>query len=57
MSRGFGGAPGRLAATDADEIAAATERAAAVVLGPGLGRDQDSLVLARALAPGSSRRS
>jgi NAD(P)H-hydrate epimerase len=50
MSRGFGGAPGRLAATDADEIAATTERAAAVVLGPGLGRDQDSLVLARALA-------
>ena len=47
MSRGFGGASGRLAASDAEAIVAATERAAAVVLGPGLGRDEDSLELAR----------
>jgi hydroxyethylthiazole kinase-like uncharacterized protein yjeF len=50
MSRGFGGAAGRLAASDAEAIAAATERAAAVVLGPGLGRDEDSLELARRVA-------
>ena len=50
MSRGFGGAEGRLAAADAGGIAAATEGAAAAVLGPGLGRDDDSLELARALA-------
>jgi ADP-dependent NAD(P)H-hydrate dehydratase / NAD(P)H-hydrate epimerase len=51
MSRGFGGA-GHLAATDADEILAAASRAAAVVLGPGLGRDAGSLELARAVAAG-----
>jgi hydroxyethylthiazole kinase-like uncharacterized protein yjeF len=50
MSRGFDGASGRLASADADAIAAATERAAAVVLGPGLGRDDDSLELARLVA-------
>jgi ADP-dependent NAD(P)H-hydrate dehydratase / NAD(P)H-hydrate epimerase len=50
MSRGFAGAEGRLAASSADAILAAAERAAAVVLGPGLGRDEDSLELARALA-------
>jgi NAD(P)H-hydrate epimerase len=50
MSRGFDGAPGRLAASDADQIIAAGERAAAIVLGPGLGRDDDSLELARQLA-------
>src|SRR5438552_6225768 len=50
MSRGFDGASGRLAASDAEAIVAATERAAAVVLGPGLGRDEDSLELARRVA-------
>ncbi len=50
MSRGFAGAEGRLAAGDADAIAEAAERAAAVVLGPGLGRDGNSLALAQALA-------
>ncbi len=50
MSRGFDGAAGRLAAADADAIVGATERAAAVVLGPGLGRDDDSLELARRVA-------
>jgi NAD(P)H-hydrate epimerase len=49
MSHGFGGAPGRLAASDADGIAATAERAAAVVLGPGLGRDGASAALARSL--------
>jgi ADP-dependent NAD(P)H-hydrate dehydratase / NAD(P)H-hydrate epimerase len=41
---------GRLAAADAEAILAATDRAGAVVLGPGLGRDDDSLALARELA-------
>ena len=50
MSRGFAGAEGRLAAGSAEAILEAAERAAAVVLGPGLGRDEDSLELARALA-------
>jgi NAD(P)H-hydrate epimerase len=50
MSRGFGGAEGRLAASSADAILAVAERAAAVILGPGLGRDEDSLELARTLA-------
>ena len=50
MSRGFAGAEGRLAASSAEAILQAAERAAAVVLGPGLGRDEDSLELARALA-------
>jgi ADP-dependent NAD(P)H-hydrate dehydratase / NAD(P)H-hydrate epimerase len=52
MSRGFEGAPGRLASSSANDILAAGERAAAVVLGPGLGRDEDSLELARELARG-----
>jgi len=52
MSRGYGGAPGRLASSSANEILAAGERAAAIVLGPGLGRDEDSLALARELARG-----
>jgi NAD(P)H-hydrate epimerase len=51
MSRGFDGAEGRLAAADCEAIAEACERASAVVLGPGLGRDEDSLELARRLAP------
>ena len=50
MSRGFPGAEGRLASVAADGILEAAERAAAIVLGPGLGRDEDSLELARALA-------
>ena len=50
MSRGFGAADGRLGAGDADAIAEAAERAAAVALGPGMGRDGATLALARALA-------
>ncbi len=49
MSKGFGAAEGRLGAGDADAIAEAGERAAAVVLGPGMGRDGATLALARAL--------
>jgi ADP-dependent NAD(P)H-hydrate dehydratase / NAD(P)H-hydrate epimerase len=52
MSRGYEGAAGRLASSSVNDILAAGERAAAVVLGPGLGRDEDSLELARALARG-----
>ena len=52
MSRGFAGAAGRLAAADADAILASCAGAGAVVLGPGLGRDDDSLELARTLAAG-----
>jgi NAD(P)H-hydrate epimerase len=52
MSRGFSGAEGRLAAPSAEEILEAADRAAAVVLGPGLGRADDSLELARAVARG-----
>ncbi|MGH2926275.1 MAG: NAD(P)H-hydrate dehydratase [Solirubrobacterales bacterium] len=50
MSRGFAGAEGRLASGSASAILEATGRAAAVVLGPGLGRDEDSLELARVVA-------
>ncbi len=50
MSLGFEGAKGRLDATDAAEIADAAKRAAAVVVGPGLGREDGSLELARELA-------
>ena len=50
MSRGFAGAQGRLAASSAEDILEAAQGAAAVVLGPGLGRDEDSLELCRALA-------
>jgi NAD(P)H-hydrate epimerase len=50
MSRGFDGAAGRLAAADVDAILDAARRAEAVVLGPGLGRHEDSLELARELA-------
>jgi ADP-dependent NAD(P)H-hydrate dehydratase / NAD(P)H-hydrate epimerase len=52
MSRGYEGAAGRLVSSSANDILAAAERAAAVVLGPGLGRDDDSLELARELARG-----
>jgi NAD(P)H-hydrate epimerase len=50
MSRGFGEADDRLASASADGILAAGQRAAAVALGPGLGRDEDSFELARAVA-------
>jgi ADP-dependent NAD(P)H-hydrate dehydratase / NAD(P)H-hydrate epimerase len=52
MSRGYGGAEGRLASASAEAILKAAERAAAVVLGPGLGRDEDSFELARTVARG-----
>jgi ADP-dependent NAD(P)H-hydrate dehydratase / NAD(P)H-hydrate epimerase len=52
MSRGFEGAPGRLASGSAAGILAAAERSAAVVLGPGLGRDDDSFELAGEVARG-----
>jgi hydroxyethylthiazole kinase-like uncharacterized protein yjeF len=52
MSRGIGATPGRLGFDAADELLAAFERAAGGVLGPGLGRDEDSLALAREVAPG-----
>ncbi|HXF31863.1 MAG TPA: NAD(P)H-hydrate dehydratase [Solirubrobacterales bacterium] len=51
MSRGIGETPGRLGVEAADDLLAAFERAAAGVLGPGLGRDEDSLDLAREVAP------
>jgi hydroxyethylthiazole kinase-like uncharacterized protein yjeF len=51
MSRGISGPAGRLGSEGADELLAAFERAAAGVLGPGLGRDEDSLALAREVAP------
>jgi ADP-dependent NAD(P)H-hydrate dehydratase / NAD(P)H-hydrate epimerase len=52
MSRGFEGAEGRLGSASADAILESAHRAAAVVLGPGLGRQGDSLELARAVARG-----
>jgi NAD(P)H-hydrate epimerase len=51
MSRGIGDTPGRLGSEAAEELLAAFEKAAAGVLGPGLGRDEDSLALARDVAP------
>jgi len=51
MSRGFEGTGGALALTDAKGILEAAQGAAAVVLGPGLGRTDDALALARELAP------
>jgi NAD(P)H-hydrate epimerase len=51
MSRGIGATPGQLGLEAADEVLAAFERAAGGVLGPGLGRDEDSLALAREVAP------
>ena len=51
MSKGIGATPGRLGTEAAEELLAAFERAAAGVLGPGLGRDDDSLALAREVAP------
>jgi len=51
MSRGIGATPGRLGLEAADDVLVAFERAAGGVLGPGLGRDADSLALAREVAP------
>jgi ADP-dependent NAD(P)H-hydrate dehydratase / NAD(P)H-hydrate epimerase len=51
MSRGCPGPDGNLGPEAADGILVAAERAAAVVLGPGLGRTDGALELARSLAP------
>jgi hydroxyethylthiazole kinase-like uncharacterized protein yjeF len=51
MSKGIAGPAGRLGSEAADELLAAFERAAGGVLGPGLGRDEDSLALVREVAP------
>jgi hydroxyethylthiazole kinase-like uncharacterized protein yjeF len=50
MSRGIGDGT-HLAEADAEAIGEAAGRAACVALGPGLGRDEASLSLARSLAP------
>ncbi|HYU59142.1 MAG TPA: NAD(P)H-hydrate dehydratase [Solirubrobacterales bacterium] len=49
MSRGFEGSGDGLGPADAAGILEAAERAAAVVLGPGLGRSDDAFALAREL--------
>jgi NAD(P)H-hydrate epimerase len=51
MSRGIAGPAGRLGSEAVEEVLAAFERAAGGVLGPGLGRDEDSLAFAREVAP------
>jgi len=51
MSRGFEGTGDGLAPGDADGIIEAATGAAAVVLGPGLGRSDEALALAREVAP------
>jgi ADP-dependent NAD(P)H-hydrate dehydratase / NAD(P)H-hydrate epimerase len=51
MSRPCPGPEGRLGPPSEEAILSAAERAACVVLGPGLGRAEDSLELARSLAP------
>jgi len=51
MSRGIPGPEGRLGTAGVDAVLAAFEKAAAGVFGPGLGRDEDSLALARSVAP------
>jgi NAD(P)H-hydrate epimerase len=51
MSRGIPGPEGRLGTAGVEALLAAYERAAAGVFGPGLGRDEDSLALARAIVP------
>jgi ADP-dependent NAD(P)H-hydrate dehydratase / NAD(P)H-hydrate epimerase len=51
MSRGIPGPEGRLGTPGIEAILAAFEKAAAAVFGPGLGRDEDSLALARAVVP------
>jgi ADP-dependent NAD(P)H-hydrate dehydratase / NAD(P)H-hydrate epimerase len=50
MSVGCPGVEGRLTADSADAILAACERARGVLLGSGMGRQKDSLALARGLA-------
>jgi hydroxyethylthiazole kinase-like uncharacterized protein yjeF len=50
MSRGCPGPEGRLGPDSEGEILGLAERAACVVLGPGFGRAEDSLELARSLA-------
>ena len=57
MSRGFAGGEGRLAsALLVDAILEATEPCGCGRAGPGLGRDEDSLELARAVAARRRRR-
>jgi len=51
MSRGCPGPEGSLGPEAAEPILEAAERAAAVVLGPGLGRAEGALELARSVAP------
>jgi NAD(P)H-hydrate epimerase len=51
MSRGIPGPAGRLGTAGVDALLGAYEKAAAGVFGPGLGRDEDSLALARAIVP------
>lgn len=50
MSRGLPGSGGRLGSAALEPALEAAARADSVVLGPGIGRDPDSLVLARELA-------
>ena len=52
MSRGCPGPPGHLGAESAETLLGAFEPAAAGVLGPGLGRADESLQLARSVAGG-----
>jgi ADP-dependent NAD(P)H-hydrate dehydratase / NAD(P)H-hydrate epimerase len=51
MSRGIPGPEGRLGTPGIEALLAAYEKVAAGVFGPGLGRDEDSLALARAVVP------
>jgi NAD(P)H-hydrate epimerase len=51
MSKGVDGPAGRLGTAGIEALLAAYEKAAAGVFGPGLGRDEDSLALARAVVP------
>jgi NAD(P)H-hydrate epimerase len=51
MSKGISGPEGRLGTAGVDALLASYEKAAAGVFGPGLGRDEDSLALARAIVP------
>jgi ADP-dependent NAD(P)H-hydrate dehydratase / NAD(P)H-hydrate epimerase len=51
MSRGVGSTPGHLGTDAAAGLLAAFEKAAAGVFGPGLGREEESLALARAIVP------
>jgi ADP-dependent NAD(P)H-hydrate dehydratase / NAD(P)H-hydrate epimerase len=51
MSQGFAGAEGNLGPEAGEPILEAAERAAAVALGPGMGRAEGAFELARSLAP------